>query len=193
MTGYATGLVLSFFGGTLVQVHLVLFAEEVFEVDALLFGVLVAAYGTGAIAAAPWLAAVGPRLRRSRILLAGLVAFGVGELLLVSTTVFVIGLVGVVIAGASHITLAATTNTAIQLQVTEAMRGRVLSMYLMVFTLGMPIGALVQGPASEAFGPRIVVAVMGTMMIASAAVLAMTGWAAYYDDEVDPDGLGHRM
>jgi MFS family permease len=184
LTGYVAATLLAIFGGTLVQVHLVLFAEEVFDVSAFRFGLLVSAYGIGAILAAPWLASVGPRLKRSAVLLGALVAFGLAELVLVATTIYWVGLAGVVAAGAAHITLASTTNTTIQLQVTEAMRGRVLSMYLMVLTIGMPVGAMVQGPMADRFGPRVVVGAMGSMMVVSAAVLFLTGRAKTYDHEL---------
>ncbi|MFN3218568.1 MAG: MFS transporter [Acidimicrobiales bacterium] len=184
LTGYLAATLLAIFGGTLVQVHLVLFAEEVFDVSAFKFGLLVSAYGIGAILAAPWLASVGPRLKRSAVLVGGLVAFGLAELALVATTIYWVGLAGVVAAGAAHITLASTTNTTIQLQVTEAMRGRVLSMYLMVLTIGMPVGAMVQGPMADRFGPRVVVGAMGSMMLVSALLLFLTGRAETYDHEL---------
>ena len=47
-------------GGPLVQVHLILFIENVFEADEFRFGLLMSMYGIGA-AIAPWLAAFGLR------------------------------------------------------------------------------------------------------------------------------------
>lgn len=181
ITGYIAGGTVAFLGGTLAQVHMVLFAEEVFEVSEFRYGLLVSGFGIGALLVAPWLAAVGPRFPKSTMLVAGLTLYGVAELVLVSTTIYVIGVIGVVLAGAAHLTMATTTNTTIQLLVIEAMRGRVMAMYLMVFTLGMPVGAVIQGPAADAFGPRTVVLMMGLGMLAVTAWLVVSGRARTFD------------
>ena len=47
ITGYIAAGLVAALGGTLVQVHMVLFAEEVFKVNEFWFGFLVAAYGVG--------------------------------------------------------------------------------------------------------------------------------------------------
>ena len=184
LTGYFAAALVAVCGGTLVQVHLVLFAEDVFAVSEGYYGILVSAFGLGAIMMAPWLMRRAPMYPPSRVLVAGLLFYGVGELILTSTSIYVIGLVGTLIAGCSHITMATTTNSALQLHVTEAMRGRVMAMYLMVLTVGMPMGAIIQGPLSDAFGVRVVVSFMGAMLIAGAFWLATTGRAAHFDRDL---------
>lgn len=181
MTGYLAAGLTALLGATLVQVHLVLFIEEVFMVGELKFGIMASVYGVGAVAVAPWLAAVGPSFRRSRMLVGGLVLYGASELLLTATTSYWVGLAAVALIGCAHLVMATTTNTTLQLHVPEAVRGRVMAMYLMVFTLGAPIGALVQGPLAEAFGPRKVVAVMGSLLVGSALLLGVTGRAKTFD------------
>jgi MFS family permease len=181
MTGYFAAALVAVCGGTLVQVHLVLFAEDVFEVSAGYYGILVSAFGLGAIMMAPWLMHRAPLHPASKVLVIGLLFYGVGELILTSTSIYVIGLLGTLIAGCSHITMATTTNSALQLHVNEAMRGRVMAMYLMVLTLGMPFGAIIEGPLSDAFGVRVVVSVMGGILIAGGLWLAASGRAANFD------------
>lgn len=56
-----------------------------------------------------------------------------------------------------------------------------MAMYLMVFTLGMPVGAVIQGPAADAFGPRTVVLMMGLGMLAVTAWLVVSGRARTFD------------
>ncbi len=181
VTAYIAGGLVAFFGGTLTQVHLVLFAEEVFGVGEFRFGLLVSAFGVGAVLAAPWLTAVAPRYRKSSVLVAGLAAYGIGELVLATTDLYWIGVVGVLVAGGAHLTTASTTNTSIQLQVAEAMRGRVMAMYLMVFTLGMPIGAIVQGALTDVVGPRAVVFGMGSVLLTGTLLLRVSGRSTTLD------------
>lgn len=187
ITGFFAAGAVAFLGGTIAQVHLVLFAEEVFEVGELAFGFLVSAFGLGAIITAPWLATFGPRFGKARLLVAALLAYGMGELVLTATTFYAVGVIGVFICGAAHLTMATTTNTTIQLHVDETMRGRVMAMYLMVFTLGMPLGAIVQGPAADALGPRAVVTVMGSAMLLAALWLRLSGRAAAFDRDLPGD------
>lgn len=181
VTAYLAAAAVGLLGGTLVQVHLVLFAERVFDVGALKFGLLVSCFGMGAIFLTPWLAAVGPTLRASRLLVVGITTYGVGELILAASPIYWLALVGVFIAGASHMTMATTTNSTVQLMVDEQMRGRVMSLYLITFTLSMPIGAIIEGPLADRFGPRIVVAGMGVLLISAATLLRVTGRAATFD------------
>lgn len=180
-TAYIAAGVVGMLGGTLAQVHLVLFAERVFMVDEFQFGMLVSAFGLGAITLTPWLASVGTTLRKSRLLVTGIAMYGVGELVLSATEIYAVGLLGVFIAGAAHMTMATTTNSTVQLMVDESMRGRVMSLYLVVFTLTMPLGAVIEGPLADEFGPRIVVATMGVLLLLSAAGLVVSGRAKSFD------------
>ncbi len=180
-TAFIAAGVVGMLGGTLAQVHLVLFAERVFMVSEFQFGMLVSAFGLGAITLTPWLASVGTTLRRSRLLATGIATYGIGELVLSATEIYVVGLLGVFIAGASHMTMATTTNSTVQMMVDESMRGRVMSLYLVVFTLAMPLGAVIEGPLADEFGPRVVVATMGTLLLGASAALVLTGRTKSFD------------
>ena len=72
-------------GAPLVQVHIILFSEKVFEVGEFKFGLLMSTYGIGAVMIAPWLAAFGTRFKKSSLLVGSLALYGCGELLLTST------------------------------------------------------------------------------------------------------------
>lgn len=168
---------LAAFGGPLIQVHLVLFAEQIFEVSEWRFGLLVAAFGSGAITLAPVLAAVGPKVRPHLLLLGAMTTYGLGELLLASTGWYAVGLIGVLIAGASHLTVATTANSVIQLSVDATVRGRVLALYLMVITVVMPLSALIQGRLADAVGSQAVVTTTGFGLLVGAALLLGPGGA----------------
>ena len=56
------------------------------------------------------------------------------------------------VVGMSMITQAASTNTLIQSMVPDALRGRVMAVYAMMFMGMSPIGALVEGALAERIG-----------------------------------------
>jgi MFS family permease len=57
-----------------------------------------------------------------------------------------------VVAGLGFMTQNATANTLVQTTVPDALRGRVMSVYMMVFVGFFPIGSLIAGAMAERFG-----------------------------------------
>ena len=182
---------LAVFAGSLTTVHALLFAEQVFNVDGTLFGLMVACFGVGAVLASPFVAAIGPTLRRSTLMLVGLGSYGLAELLLTATTVYVVGALAFFLAGMAHLTTATASNSTLQLLVAEEYRGRVMAIYLMTLTLGIPVGALVQGSLADVFGPRPVVLAMAGCMLTSVAWLGLSG-RVFHADRADNDSP-HRL
>ncbi len=183
MTGYLAATFVAILGGPLVQVHLILFIENVFEASEFRFGLLMSMYGIGAVVIAPWLAAFGSRIQRSHLLVGSLIGYGCGEILLASTSVYWAGIAGIFIVGCAHLVMATTTNTTLQLRVPEPVRGRVMAMYLMVFTIGAPLGSIIQGPLADKFGPQAVVLVMGFCFLVAALILRISGKSETYNFE----------
>jgi MFS family permease len=58
----------------------------------------------------------------------------------------------------------ASLNTSVQLLVPEALRGRVMALYIMTFTGSYPIGSLVQGALADVIGPRTTVVGAGCVL-----------------------------
>tara|TARA_B100000073_G_scaffold348073_1_gene364895 strand:- start:1866 stop:3131 length:1266 start_codon:yes stop_codon:yes gene_type:complete len=181
VTGYIAAGLVAMLGAPLIQVHIILFSEKVFEVGEFKFGLLMSTYGIGAVMIAPWLAAFGTRFKKSSLLVSSLTLYGCGELLLSSTEIYYVGLISIFVVGCAHLIMATTTNTTLQLFVPEPVRGRVMAMYLMVFTIGAPLGSIIQGPLADQFGTRWVVAVMGCLFIVAAFFFAVTKRAATFD------------
>ena len=59
----------------------------------------------------------------------------------------------------------ATTNTLLQKLVTDQMRGRVMSMFMLSFIGVFPIGNIVAGAASKQFGPQYTLATGGLIIV----------------------------
>jgi MFS family permease len=87
------------------------------------------------------------------------------------------------VAGGAYLAIASTSNTTVQLQVDEAMRGKVMALYLMTFTAAIPIGSLVQGWAAETFGPRETMITFSLLLAVVVTGLRVTGRLTAMDDE----------
>jgi MFS family permease len=154
----------AFFGQSMVQLAAGL-AEEEFHVGGGGLGLLVAVYGVGSIGASFALVRGGDRLPRSRMARTGLALFGVGLLVTIATTSFILGLVGFFIAGTAHGFANISLNTSLQAKVHENFRGRALSVFLMALLAGMPFGALVGGALGDAIGLRATLAIFAMIVL----------------------------
>jgi MFS family permease len=163
--------VVMFLGGPVIQLAPV-FARDTFGVDERAYGFLASALGIGATAGSVVISAYGDGVRRSRLIVASIVVYGVAVLGMALTPSYAGGLAAMAIIGVGYLAVASVLNTSIQLAVDDRFRGRVLALYVMVFTGAYPLGSLLQGIATDHFGVRTVVGVAGALLLGYAAVLA---------------------
>lgn len=169
-TAVSIVVAIGFLGNPIVQLAPV-FAERIYDVGAGQYGLLTAAFGLGA-ATGIWLVGRLSRSRgRSTVMLGGLVVLGVAVVGFGLAPVYAAGLVCVLVAGSAAVGSGTLLLTTVQLQVDDAYRGRVLGVYAMVFTASYPLGSLVQGMVADAIGPRLNELIVGSVVLAVAAVL----------------------
>jgi MFS family permease len=155
------------------QILLPLLASLTWHGTAALYTALAVAMGIGSVAGA---LVMGARGRVSpRLLVGALAAFGVAELLVAVAPTIPLQLLALVPLGAVSVTFAASVNSALQLSVEPAMRGRVMALYSVVFLGSTPIGAPLVGWIAEVAGPRA-----GLVLGAVAALATAAGARAAY-------------
>jgi MFS family permease len=141
-------------------------------------GLLFACFGLGALAGALITASAGPpRWRRS---LAGLGGLGVALLALaLQRSVWASGAL-LAVVGIAFTTWSATSQTMLQLTAPDALRGRVVSLYLLVFGGFSPVGSLLSGWLASIGGTRLAFIVAGASVCAAAAydVVRIRGFQA---------------
>ena len=98
-----------------------------------------------------------------------------GALVIAVAPVFAVALAGGFMMGAAHLTSASTLNTAIQLQVDESARAKVLAVYLSMLTASNPIGQLILGQLIDRTDPRFAYGVAGGAFLVIAGFLAVGG------------------
>jgi MFS family permease len=129
------------------------------------YGLLVATYGVGSIICSFFLAARGDRFARSTAAMVGFAIAVVGLLVLGVSTAFWLGAAAFFMIGVAQTVAAVSYNTAIQVQVNDAFRGRVLAVYLMAIQLGLPVGALALGTVATVTGTRWLALGCGFMLL----------------------------
>jgi MFS family permease len=146
-------------------------ATEVFGQGAGEYGLLgsVLAIGslTGALLAAR---RVRPRVR---LVVGAAFGFGVSSGLMALAPTFELYAVAAIAVGFSSLTMITAANTAIQMSVDPAMRGRVMSLYVLVLFGATPLGSPVVGWIAEHWGGRwsIGVGAIASMLVAVVAAL----------------------
>jgi MFS family permease len=148
-----------------------LFARNLLHGGPSLYGFLLAAQGIGAAAGAVTLATAESTRAMVRNLAIGLFlsslaigAFGLSPWIVLS-------IAAQIVAGYGFTSSRATTNTLLQLFVTDELRGRVMSFYTLS-ALGMaPLGALEVGLVGEHLGPRSAVVFCGAISLMCGIVL----------------------
>jgi MFS family permease len=123
--------------------------------------------GTGSVVGA---LVAGARGRVSPRLLVGAAAvFGVMELLAAAAPVLPLQMAALALLGAATITFSSGVNSALQLAVAPAMRGRVMALYSIVFVGTTPIGAPFVGWIADVLDPRAGLAIGAVAALLTAA------------------------
>ena len=153
------------------SVLLPLFAHDVFHRGAGTYSALTVAMGIGALAGG---LTVASRRRPSyQLLVAVSLAFGVFILAVAAAPSLPLCLAALVAMGVASIMFIATANSLLQLNSSTAMRGRVMSLWAVVFLGSTPIGAPLIGFLAGHYGARFALAVGGV------ATLLIAIWAGF--------------
>jgi MFS family permease len=88
------------------------------------------------------------------------------------------------IAGAVTLLLFTSTNSSVQMTAPDAIRGRVMGVYLLVFIGGAAIGGPILGTIDQHFGPHVGMLLAG--LVPGGATLLIAAWLAYRGDLGSP-------
>jgi MFS family permease len=155
------------------QVLFPLLASFTWHGTAATYAGLTAAMGIGSVTGA---LITGTHGRVSpRLLVLSATGFGVFLLLAAAAPTIWLQLAALVPLGAVSVSFSAGVQSAMQLAVDPAMRGRVMALYSMVFLGSTPVGAPLVGWVAQVVGPRA-----GLVLGGAAALVAAVGARAAY-------------
>ena len=153
------------------NVILPLFATDVLHSGALGFGFLSAAFGVGSLFSALWLA-WGNRKPSIQYVLIAAVAFSILEIIFAFSHLYALSLILIAMVGFALIAFSANSNTTLQTVTPDRLRGRVMSVYMVVFAGSVPLGNLFTGGLAHFYGAPFALIVGGCLSL----VAAVVGW-----------------
>lgn len=159
-----------------ITVLMPVFAAEMHQGGARIMGLLMSAMGVGALLGALRLAARSSAAGLEWVIGWAGLSLALCAILFATVHVLWLALPVLMVAGYAHTSVASSANATIQLHTDDALRGRVMSIFSMIFIGLMPIGSLLGGVAAEHIGaPATVASFGGCFLLVSAIYL----WLIY--------------
>jgi len=149
------------------------YARDVFHLDESGNALLMGFSGAGAFVGALALAYLGDFRHKGWSVLCGSFGFAACVVGFAYSTRLSVSLAFLFLMGAAIVSCVAVINTLLQKLVTDEMRGRVMSMFILSFIGTMPIGNLIAGAAAERFGPQPTLATGGLVIAAFITFVAL--------------------
>jgi MFS family permease len=158
------GFFATFLGNTLLT-FLPLFAQTVLHGGVGEYTRLMACAGIGAVAGALVVAWLGKFQHMGRTLLSLQVVFGIVMVLFSQSRTFWLNGLLLCLAGACMVMVFAMLSSLVQLNAPNEMRGRVMSIYMVCFRGGSPLGSLAAGWIASRTSASTVLAVNGVLLV----------------------------
>jgi MFS family permease len=146
------------------------YAKDIFHGTATTFGLIDSSIGLGAFIGALYLASRPPGANLHRILATNTLIFGVGLILFSHTPWYPLALAFIAVGAFGMMSQITISNTLLQTTADPAMRGRVISFYVLAYTGMVPLGSLLVGVAAQHIGVQNTVLVQGVLALGLGAL-----------------------
>ena len=156
------------------------------------YGLLLGAFGLGAIGgalASPWLRR---RLGIEAIVAGSFVAFAAGTVMVALSIHMALALVGLLIAGSAWVSALSLFNVSTQLATPRWVVGRVLAIYQTSTFGGMALGSWVWGGLSEVWGTVPALLCASVLMLVGAALGRVLRMPDFSEVDLDPANRFHE-
>ena len=151
------------------------YARDIYHQGVTEYSRMMAFSGAGAIVGSLFVAWLGRFKRMGVTTLSVQVAFGLFIVLFAITRVIYVSYVLLFLTNVALMIVFSTVTSLIQLLAPNEMRGRVMSIYMLAFRGGMPLGSLASGYMASQFGAPAVLVVNGSLLMAVAAYFLVKG------------------
>ncbi len=166
-------IVVSSLFGAPYSILMPVFARDVLGAGPRGLGLLMGSAGLGAVLGALHLAGRRSYRGAGTIVAIAMASFGASLVAFSFSRALALSMALLVGVGASMISQLATSNTLLQLAAPEALRGRIISLYMLSFVGMAPFGSLLSGWAARQFGAPVTVRVGGAVCLVAALTFAL--------------------
>jgi len=163
-------LVLTFlaFAGTFIGMPLVTFlpvvAKSIFGLGAKGYATMMTTYGLGSVTGALLVAATAHQAKKGKVALILQVLFAGLLVVFAFSRLYTISLALLFLSGMCVVGVISLYSSLVQLTTSDAMRGRVMSIFMLAFRGGMPLGNLIAGYVAQRWSISIALAVNGAIL-----------------------------
>jgi predicted MFS family arabinose efflux permease len=163
-------LVLTFlaFAGTFLGMPIItlmpFYTSKIFGLGAKGYAWMMTTYGLGSVAGALLVAATAHRARKGKLALELQLAFACLLVGFAFSRSLALSHIVAFMAGACIVGVIALYSSLVQLTTSDEMRGRVMSIFMLAFRGGMPLGSLIAGYVAQRWSITIALAVNGTLL-----------------------------
>lgn len=158
------------FGAISAQALLPLVARDLVKGGPLTFGLLLGAFGIGAIAGALVSARLRAAYSTETLVRGSFLAFAIAVAVTGYSAMTALSMAAMVIAGASWVLALSTFNATVQLSAPRWVVGRALALYQMSTFGGMALGSWIWGAASASYGTEWALVFAAVALVAGAAL-----------------------
>lgn len=140
------------FAAISMQALLPLVARDVLKADALVYGILLGAFGLGAVVGALLATHIRSRLSIEHICRTSFAVFAIAIITVAYVDNVWLSAIAIFVGGASWININSLLNVAVQMSVPRWVLGRMIALFMTFIFGGMAIGSWTWGAVSEAYG-----------------------------------------
>jgi predicted MFS family arabinose efflux permease len=167
------------FAGTFLGMPIVTFlpvvARSIFGLNAGGYAWMMTTYGLGSVTGALIVAATVHAARKGRVALTLQLAFAFLLIGFALSRSLPLSLVIAFFAGACIVGVISLYSSLVQLAASDEMRGRVMSIFMLAFRGGMPLGNLIAGYVAQRWSISVALAVNGSILAAVALFFVLRG------------------
>ena len=139
-------------------------ARSIFKMNATGYAWMMATYGVGSVIGALFVAWSSHIKRKASVAMIMQFAFACMMILFGISKSLPVSLIAAFLAGGCIVTFVSLYSSLVQLITTDAMRGRVMSIFMLAFRGGMPIGNLIAGWVAQRWSIGIALSVNGAVL-----------------------------
>jgi MFS family permease len=150
-------------------------ARSIFHLNASGYAWMMSVYGIGSVAGALMVAATSHLARKGSLALILQLGFAVLIIAFAVTRYLPLSLAVAFFAGACIVGVVSLYSSLVQLTTTDAMRGRVMSIFMLAFRGGMPLGNLIAGIVAERYSITLALVVNGSLLAVVALAFIVRG------------------